>query len=140
MKTGLVFLVSVCMYAAAANSLGANKTNREVVVNQLCQNSGANTLREITSQLKKELETLKKEHAQQLIKMNKGNGGISKWNKSRLKKEFETLKKELTQQLIKMNKKDNEMEQIAPALNYSFSPSFILVFFFRCADLADARQ
>ena len=107
MKTSLVFLVSVCMYAVAANSLGANKTNRDVVVNQLCQNSGADTLREITSQLKKEFETLKKEHTQQLIKMNKDNGGISKWNKSQLKKEFETLKKELTQQLIKMNKKDN---------------------------------
>ena len=107
MKTGLVFLVSVCMYAVAANSLGANKTNRDVVVNQLCQNSGANTLREITSQLKKEFEKLKKEHTQQLIKMNKDNGGISKWNKSQLKKEFETLKTELTQQLTKMNKTDN---------------------------------
>ena len=108
MKTGLVFLVSACMYAVAASSLGANKTNREVVVNQLCQYSDVNTLREITSQVKKEFETLKKELTQQLIKMNRnGNGGISKWNKSQLKKEFETLKNELTQQLIKMSKKDN---------------------------------
>ena len=82
MKTGLVFLVSVCMYAVAASSLGANKTNREVVVNQLCQHSSANTLREITSQVKKEFETLKKELTQQLMKMNKkDNGGILKWNK-----------------------------------------------------------
>ena len=82
MKTGLLFLVSVCMYAVAASTLRTNKTHREVVVNQLCQNSGANTLKEITSQLKKEFETLKKELNQQLIKMNKkDNGGISKWNK-----------------------------------------------------------
>ena len=108
MKTGLVFLVSVCMYAVAASSLGANKTNREVVVNQLCQHSSANTLREITSQVKKEFETLNKELTQQLMKMNKkDNGGISKRIKTQLKKEFETLKKELTQQLMKMNKKDN---------------------------------
>ena len=108
MKTGLVFLVSVCMYAVAASSLGADKTNREVVVNQLCQHSSANTLREITSQVKKEFETFKKELTQQLIKMSKkDNVGISKRNKSQLKKEFETLKNALTQQLIKMSKKDN---------------------------------
>ena len=71
MKTGLLFLVSVCMYAVAANTLRTNKTHREVVVNQLCQYSGANTLKEITTQLKKEFETLKKELTQQLIKMNK---------------------------------------------------------------------
>ena len=71
MKAGLLFLVSVCMYAVAANTLRTNKTHREVVVNQLCQYSGANTLKEITTQLKKEFETLKKELTQQLIKMNK---------------------------------------------------------------------
>ena len=71
MKTGLLFLVSVCMYAVAANTSRTNKTHREVVVNQLCQNSGADTLKEITTQLKKEFETLKKELTQQLIKMNK---------------------------------------------------------------------
>ena len=77
MKTGLVFLVSVCLYAVAANTLRTNKTHREVVVNQLCQYSGANTLKEITSQLKKEFETLKKELTQQLITMNKTeNRGI----------------------------------------------------------------
>ena len=82
MKTGLLFLVSVCMYAVAANTLRTNKTHRDIVVNQLCQHSGANTLKEITTQLKKEFETLKKELTQQLIKMNKKeNGGISKWNK-----------------------------------------------------------
>ena len=71
MKTGLLFLVSVCMYAVAANTLRTNKTHREVVVNQLCQHSGADTLKEITTQLKKEFETLKKELTQQLLKMNK---------------------------------------------------------------------
>ena len=77
MKAGLLFLVSVCMYAVAANTLRTNKTHREVVVNQLCQHSGANTLKEITTQLKKEFETLKKELTQQLIKMNKTeNRGI----------------------------------------------------------------
>ena len=82
MKTGLLFLVSVCIYAVAANTLRTNKTHREVVVNQLCQNSGANTLKEITSKLKKEFETLKKELNKQLIKMNKKDkGGILKWNK-----------------------------------------------------------
>ena len=78
MKTGLLFLVSVCMYVVAANTLRTNKTHRDVVVNQLCQHSGANTLKEITTQLKKDFETLKKELTQQLIKMNKkDNGGIS---------------------------------------------------------------
>ena len=77
MKAGLLFLVSVCMYAVAANTLRTNKTHREVVVNQLCQHSAANTLNEITTQLKKEFETLKKELTQQLIKMNKKeNRGI----------------------------------------------------------------
>ena len=84
MKAGLLFLVSVCMYAVAANTLRTNKTHREVVVNQLCQHSGANTLKEITSQLKKEFETLKKELTQQLIKMNKNESrgivfGIQTW-------------------------------------------------------------
>ena len=84
MKTGLVFLVSVCMYAVAANTLRTNKTHREVVVNQLCQHSGANTLKEITKQLKKEFETLKKELTEQLIKINKKENrgivfGIQAW-------------------------------------------------------------
>ena len=84
MKTGLLFLVSVCMYAVAANTLRTNKTHREVVVNQLCQHSGANTLKEITKQLKKEFETLKKELTEQLIKINKKENrgivfGIQAW-------------------------------------------------------------
>lgn len=84
MKAGLLFLVSVCTYAAAANTLRKNKTHREVVVNQLCQHSGANTLKEITTQLKKEFETLKKELTKQLIKMNKKENrgivfGIQTW-------------------------------------------------------------
>ena len=86
MKTGLVFLVSVCMYAVAANTLRTNKTHREVVVNQLCQHSGANTLKEITTQLKKEFETLKKELNKLInqIKMNKTENrgivfGIQTW-------------------------------------------------------------
>ena len=84
MKTGLLFLVSVCMYAVAANTLRTNKTHRDIVVNQLCQHSGANTLKEITTQLKKEFETLKKELTQQLIKMNKKENrgidfGIQTW-------------------------------------------------------------
>ena len=84
MKAGLLFLISVCMYAVAAHTLRTNKTHREVVVNQLCQHSGANTLKEITTQLKKEFETLKKELTQQLIKMNKTENrgivfGIQTW-------------------------------------------------------------
>ena len=84
MKAGLLFLVSVCMYAVAANTLRTNKTHREVVVNQLCQNSGADTLKEITTQLKKEFETLKKELTEQLIKINKKENrgivfGIQAW-------------------------------------------------------------
>ena len=87
MKTGLLFLVSVCMYAVAANTLRTNKTHREVVVNQLCQHSGANTLKEITTQLKKEFEIFKKELNEQLInqiKMNKTESrgivfGIQTW-------------------------------------------------------------
>ena len=86
MKAGLLFLVSACMYAVAANTLRTNKTHREVVVNQLCQHSGANTLKEITTQLKKEFETLKKE-LNKLInqkKMNKTENrgivfGIQTW-------------------------------------------------------------
>ena len=87
MKAGLLFLVSACMYAVAANTLRTNKTHREVVVNQLCQHSGANTLKEITTQLKKEFEIFKKELNEQLInqiKMNKTESrgivfGIQTW-------------------------------------------------------------
>ena len=80
MKAALMFLLSVCLCALAANtsqtgaknvSAGSDKTDGKVVVNQNCQISGTAAIADITAELKKQFETLKKELTQQLEKINK---------------------------------------------------------------------
>jgi len=112
MKTTLVFLLSACLIAIAANSSRTgvrnqlstgklSKTEGEIVVHQVC--NPAATMEEISS-LKRQVEIMKKELT---LRLDKKDNKVSV-SVNLLQKEVEQLGKRLTQRMDKIQTSRNK--------------------------------